>query len=127
MPRILVTGSRTWTNRDVLENALIEAWREVVLTKGLPHPVVLVHGDAKGADRMAEALWHLAHLPVEAHPADWRPSGIYNPHAGHARNQKMVDLGADLCLAFIHNNSAGATDCARRAEEAGIPVRYFRE
>lgn len=118
--RILVTGSRTWTDRRTIRDALVQAWRDC-------GDATLVHGDATGADRIAASIWEWGRLPVEPHPADWRPSGIYNPHAGKARNQKMVDLGADLCLAFIRDSSAGATDCAARAEEAGIPVRYFRD
>jgi hypothetical protein len=38
------------------------------------------------------------------------------------RNQHMVSLGADLCLAFIANNSPGATGCMKMAHRAGIPV-----
>ena len=44
----------------------------------------------------------------------------YCPTAGHRRNQDMVDGGADVCLAFIANASAGATHCAEAAEAAGI-------
>jgi hypothetical protein len=120
MPRILVTGSRTWTNGQIIRNALIGAWREL-------GDSILVVGGAPGADIMAERIWKYAGLPVERYPADWRPYGIYNPQAGKVRNQQMVDLGADLCLAFILRRSSGATDCAEKAEAAGIPVRYFRE
>jgi hypothetical protein len=37
----------------------------------------------------------------------------------------MVDLGADICLAFIKDQSAGASHCAARAIAAGIPTLKF--
>lgn len=126
MRRILVTGSRTWTDRQVIREALQQAVKDV----GEQHDdydIVLVHGGASGADRMAELEWQLSGLLSEKHVPNWNPYGIFNAHAGHDRNQKMVRLGADICLAFIRDNSSGASDCARRAEAAGIPVRYFRE
>jgi hypothetical protein len=118
--RVLVTGSRDWIDRDVILNAF----------SGLPFrhgtlPVV-VHGDCKGADRLAELVAERVFgWKTEGHPAIWRPNGIYNPQAGLLRNRKMVELGADICLAFIKNGSRGATHCAGLAEEAGIPTRRF--
>jgi len=32
----------------------------------------------------------------------------------------MIDAGAELCLAFIRQNSPGATHCVTLAESAGI-------
>ncbi|HEX5494188.1 MAG TPA: hypothetical protein VFX70_06390, partial [Mycobacteriales bacterium] len=40
--------------------------------------------------------------------------------AGPIRNARMVLDGADLCLAFIHNHSRGASGCADYAEQHGI-------
>ncbi len=87
--RILITGSRTWTATTPLRTAL-HTWRH-----RLPG-AVLVHGDARGADRIAAAIWRSWGLPVEAHSADWARHGRA---AGHGRNWAMVALGATVCWA----------------------------
>ena len=125
--RILVTGSRTWTDADLLNSVLDDALREW-LNRAM---VVIVHGDCpKGADAMARA-WvrrqpridgRFAPVKHEPHPAHWARFG---KSAGFRRNAEMVDLGADVCLAFIKDGSKGATHCAGLAEKAGIPVRRF--
>jgi len=86
--------------------------------------LVVVHGCAPGADTLADR-WtripgHPLRVRVERHPADWRR---YPRAAGVVRNRAMVRAGAEVCLAFIRDQSAGATDCAREAERAGIPVQ----
>lgn len=58
-------------------------------------------------------------VPAEVHPADWALDGR---RAGLVRNAVMVATRPDLCLAFIHNHSPGATHCATLAERAGIPT-----
>ena len=87
--RILVTGSRNWTNKDAIEkNLFFEA---------LHHPsndqVTLVSGNCPtGADAMAERFARLSGWNVELHPADWNTHG---KKAGFLRNAEMVALGAD--------------------------------
>jgi len=121
MRRILVTGSRDWADADVIEEAIIQACRD-----GYDRRVVIVHGKCPtGADFLADNIARARGIDREAHPAIWRPNGIYNPQAGLLRNRKMVNLGACVCLAFIRNGSRGASHCARLAEEAGIPTRRY--
>ena len=120
--RILVTGSRDWTDLRTLSHALMATWDYERIT--------VVHGACPtGADEMAD--WVARHLmpqlevlcvDVETHPADWNQ---YGKSAGFRRNAEMVNLGADICLAFIKNESKGATHTAALAERAGIPVRRF--
>lgn len=121
--RVLITGSRTWADIDVVRDALVHARWDA------GGPMVVVHGACRsGADAIA-SWWVRGHqrhgnpleITEEPHPADWR----YGKAAGPRRNAEMVALGAQLCLAFIRNSSRGATDCARRAEKAGIPVRRW--
>lgn len=147
--RILVTGSRKWRTPETVWQSLEEAWHDA--TQVYPgHPLVIVHGDQPGCPDYEAKVWavSLSRLgePIreEPHPADWggdcpptcptedpehrKPrvgGGTYCPKAGLRRNQNMVDLGADLCLAFIKNRSGGASFTATRAEAAGIPTRRF--
>jgi hypothetical protein len=111
--RVLVTGSRTWTDQTVIGAALREHFQSgAVLVSG---------GCPRGADAIAERLWRSWGGPVEQHPADWDTGR----GAGFARNATMVTLGAAVCLAFIRDNSAGASHTARLAERAAIPVRRY--
>jgi len=121
--RVLVTGSRDWTDFLAIDKAL---GAEQGLAALDARPLVVVHGGALGADRMAHAWAKKNGVAYERHPALWRANGIYNPQAGLVRNRAMVNLGADVCLAFIRSGSRGASHCARLAEEAGIPVNYYR-
>lgn len=111
MSRILVTGSRDWTDREKVEEYLY-------LLSG-EEGNVLVHGACPtGADRIADELTYAQPWTVERHPADW----TLGKAAGPLRNQAMVDLGADVCIAFLLPGSRGTVDCAARAEAAGIRV-----
>lgn len=123
MYRILVTGSRTWTNVRVIDEALHQAYDRARTLRVLPRDMVLVSGARPiGADRIAEQRWARQGLLVERYPADWV---VYGKRAGLIRNKLMVRLGADVCIAFIKDESPGATDTAALAEAAGIPVVRF--
>jgi hypothetical protein len=125
--RVLVTGSRDWPHAlDLyaeLSQILSWAWVSGYST------MTVVHGDCPtGADSQASHWCRSPHALAgisvieEAHPADWKNHG---KAAGFMRNSVMVGLGADECLAFIYNESRGASHCAGQAEFKGIPTRRF--
>jgi hypothetical protein len=117
--RILVTGSRDWDDVGRLSFHLgLAAGQGLAVGR----PVTVVHGACpRGADRLADRVARAyPGITVEPHPADWEH---YGRGAGFRRNHDMVVLGADVCLAFIKDNSRGASHCAALAEQAGIHVR----
>lgn len=118
--RILVTISRNWDEKDYLpiEDALSEVARGVSY-----HKVTVVHG-ASQMDFFIAGMARMLGMNTEPHPANWKELG---KRAGFTRNQEMVDSGIDRCLAFIKSGSRGATDCADRAEDAGIPTSRMRQ
>ena len=77
--------------------------------------VTLVHGGAVGLDSLADCAARTLGLSVEPHRA-------INFRTPRHRNQHMVNLGADVCLAFAQKWASGTGMCARMARKAGIPV-----
>lgn len=123
--RILVTGSRDWDDFEAVFAAILEQdpCAEHDDCQDESHRITIVHGACPtGADAMADTAGAMWGVEVERHPADWEQ---YGKSAGFVRNAEMVELGADICLAFIKNGSKGASMTARLAEEAGILVRRF--
>jgi hypothetical protein len=141
--RILVSGSRDWPEskdgRATVHSAVLTA------ADNMAHPTVdgawptvtLVHGDARGLDRMAAQVGRELGMQVEGHPADWvtcspdcRPGHRktkngreYCPDAGPRRNQEMVDLGADVVLGFpLGSGWSGTRHCMDAGRKAGLHV-----
>lgn len=109
--RVIVCGTRDWHHRQVIQDRLARLPAE--------DDTIVVHGAARGADRIAEQEAQKLGLLVEAHPADWDRWG---KRAGFVRNDYMASLGADLCIAFWDGRSAGTKMMIDLAHQYGIPV-----
>lgn len=119
--RVIVTGSRNWADWEKLYAALMDEYR------GWSYDTMtVVHGGCPtGADAMAEQ-WvkhHNLFAKSDIYEADWEQ---YGRAAGPIRNQRMVDDGADIVLAFPLGGSRGTWDCVRRAGLAGLEVRIIK-
>lgn len=113
--RLLICGSRSWTDYPLILSTLREL-----------HDVeVVIEGDAPGADTLAARAAREFRIPVLPFPADWDRHGRA---AGPIRNQEMLDEGhPDLVLAFSEdlNSSRGTADMVAQARRAGVPVRLL--
>lgn len=110
--KVLVTGSRDWEDWAAIEEQL----RRV---QSLAEHVVIIHGDARGTDKMCQYKARQMGMEVLAVPAEWDRLG---KRAGHVRNTQMLDLEPNEVVAFWLDRSRGTADCIRQAREAGIPV-----
>jgi hypothetical protein len=115
--RVMVTGSRDWADAQAIEDAL----EGQLVEHGA---ITLVHGAARGADSIADKwarrrIAEGAKIHVERYPANWNK---YGKRAGPLRNQKMVDLGADVVLGFPIAGSVGTRHAMKAARKAGIRV-----
>lgn len=116
MTRVLVTGSRTWTDLDTITRALS------MIAEDYEGPFTLIDGRAPGADTLAMLAAKRMGWEIESHIAEWER---YGKRAGFIRNREMVESDADVCVAFIKNGSKGATQTVMLARQAAIPVRTY--
>ena len=117
MFRLLVTGSRDWSDVEVITAEL-----QFVAKKY--NNVVLVSGHAIGADRIAEEIAVGLGWVVEIHEPDWK---LHGQSAGFKRNTTMLETDVQAVLAFHKDNSKGTADTIRKAKERKIPTRVLIE
>ena len=117
MFRLLVSGSRTWTDVEVITTEL-----QFIAKKY--NNVVLVSGHAVGADRIAEEVAVGLGWVVEIHEPDWKLNG---DSAGYKRNTTMLETDVQAVLAFHKDNSKGTADTIKKAKERKIPTRVLVE
>jgi len=108
--RLLVCGGRHFA-----DEAFLRAHMNAAI--GGRKNVVVIHGDAPGADRLADKIAREAGVPIVRFRAGWS----LGRRAGPLRNQRMIDEGRpDLVLAMP--GGAGTADMLRRAMAAGVPT-----
>lgn len=114
LKRYLVCGGRDFNDWQYMQSKLEQLLK-------IEWMFVLVHGDCRGADRLAAGWAKWKELIVEAYPADWN---TYGKAAGGIRNQEMLDSGLDGVIAFP--GDVGTADMVRIAIKAGVPVWDLR-
>jgi hypothetical protein len=115
--RILICGSRHYTDKGVMRD-----WFE-----RFHEETVIIHGACKGADLLAQDLAIEFELDYLGFPARWTKEG---KAAGPIRNQRMIRLGRpDYVLAFHKNiaKSKGTSNMVSQARKLGITTNVVIE
>lgn len=122
---VLVTGSRKWTNRSLIERRIKYHLKDKT-------DVFIMHGACSGADTMAHETAQALGLGVLPMPANWDKLGEL---AGHIRNTVMLDvvLAMQKCgwsvvvEAFPLPSSKGTVHMMKIAKAAGLHVETNEE
>lgn len=132
---ILTTGSRSWSDLDVLDSALTNA---VLDLKHAGHTEIIVRQGGQGNSRIFGADYYVREWVLLAQENSW-PQGIdlelstvyaqwskYGRGAGMIRNREMVDNGLDIGLVFWDGKSPGTKQCMEYMKQQGHSPRIFR-
>lgn len=112
--RVLVCGSRHFNDAGLMHQELSKIF-------DVDDTVTLIHGDARGADRLSEQVlrrYFRGGFQVERYPADWDK---YGKKAGPIRNVQMLKEGKpDMVIAFLAPDSRGTKNMIDQARAAGF-------
>lgn len=108
---VLVTGGRDYNDVGTVFDCLVKLNAQF-------ERMLVVHGDAAGADSLAYDVCKEIGIEQVRVPAAWKK---YFKGAGPIRNQLMLDLfDIDLVMAFP--GGVGTADMCAKADRKGIPV-----
>lgn len=114
--RWLICGGREFSDEEMFNSAM----GDLIRLKGMPK--VIIHGNAAGADTMADKWANRHALIIDRYTPDWNKHG---KAAGPIRNQDMIDLGKpDLVIAFP--GGRGTLDMVSRAHMAEVDVAEIK-
>lgn len=108
--RILVCGSRTFKDKDLMENVLKQYDIRTI-----------IQGEARGADTLAKEYGIRRGIDICSFPALWDKHG---KAAGPIRNHQMLVEGKpDLVIAFLSKDSIGTKDMIKQATNYGVEIK----
>lgn len=129
---LCIAGDRECTDYSFLLDAINKC--------GFTNITEVVHGDARGADKLGEQWGKSQGLFVKSFPADWKnvssPNAKvklnaygepYNCLAGFERNEQMAKYADCFIILQPDGDTAGSSDMKKQAEKLNKPVYVHRK
>lgn len=114
--KILVCGGRDYRDRDFVFHTLGSVHAAVVVS-------CVVHGNASGADSLADEWATSEGIEVRAYPANWT---LHGRKAGPIRNSQMLAEEPDIELVVAFPGGAGTADMVAKAKKKGIDTMVHK-
>jgi len=122
--KILVCGSRTWSNLGQVLNKLAALVIQEVAKRRLePYEITIISGGASGADYFAEVFAKAYDYKLIVIKPQW---SRYGKSAGFRRNIEMLELEPDFVVAFWDGKSRGTNSTMTEAKKRSIEVICYR-
>ncbi len=120
MQRIIIAGSRTFTDYELLERTM-DAFIQSELERDPDPGVEIISGMAKGADQLGLKYAEIRGYPVRSFPAKWE----LGRGAGPQRNREMA-AAANACVVFWDGVSKGTANMIKLAQDKKLTTRVVR-
>ncbi len=108
--RLIIAGGRDFSDYQLLQ---LETQRFLVELDFNPSKLIIVSGNAKGADSLGEDFAEKYNFPIATYPANWN---LHGKAAGPIRNREMAEFGTHL-IAFWDQKSSGTKNIIENAEK----------
>ncbi|MFJ8752012.1 DciA family protein [Streptomyces sp. NPDC102441] len=122
---VLVTGSPEVTDRQAVEDVLLQIWHDTVQVAGTEHTLILEHGCETAVDRFVSEWVGRLELPDDVGLIS-APMAADTAHhydqAARLRDQQLTARRPDLCVAIVRHASE-VLPLEKQASAAGIPVQ----
>jgi len=117
--KLIVAGGRDFNDVD----RIVQEGYGLMVNELKAFQVVIVQGEARGADKCAHLAAQRLHLVCDSYPADWNTHG---KAAGHIRNKQMADIAHGL-LAFWDGESKGTANMIETMQKLNknVRIRYY--
>jgi len=115
MERLLVCGDRNYSDQDMMYEVL----------KQFDTNTVIIHGNCKGADKIAGNIAETLGMTVLKFPALWEK---YGRAAGPIRNKQMIDEGCPTLVIAFHkdiDSSKGTKNMIKQASDCELLVILY--
>lgn len=113
--KVVIAGSRDFDDYETLK----EFCNKVLKDRMETNKIVIVSGNARGADRLGEKYAEEMGFEIDSHPALW---GKYGKYAGFQRNIEMAEV-ADAAIMFWDGKSKGTKHMIEQCKQHHIPFR----
>ncbi len=114
---VIIAGSRTFNNYKLLEDKV----NNILKNKKETDNIVIISGNANGADKLGESYANKNHYNLVIKPAEWK---IYGKKAGYIRNIEMANI-ANALIAFWDGKSKGTQHMINIAKEKNLLTRII--